>query len=493
MTALVLVGCTGDDDPTPDPAEPTTTSATSTDEGDGSTTQPSVEAVTVTREVLGAEVEVTVHPVEVRDDTALLRTEYRVVSGELSENFGFVLKGGGVDNTAGAGGLRLVDAEERVVYPVALDDRGRAVATYGPMKLSNDEPLEAESVHAAPEAGTVDVLVPYLGYIADVPVIDAGDGFTAIVTDLGEPAELVTYPVSSFTVSYDDVSSTQASGDEVVVTLSSGVLFAVDDAALSADAQGIVDGAAGQITAGSDGGEVRVVGHTDDVASDEYNQDLSERRAQSVADRLSAALGDGFTVVAEGRGESEPAVAGTSEEARSANRRVEIFFEGTSVVEGEKGEEVPSADVPTASGLDPVELDGTGGSAFAVSVDSVTRAGTVLAGTLRVERTEGSANPVIGLFGDAAIGRAADRKFALSELGAGPHNATVMGADSWIYPLDYTTGDRNRLLGEELLGTGPAAGEAILVTVVWPDPGTDTVTIDVPGQFRITDVPVTEG
>lgn len=37
---------------------------------------------------------------------------------------------------------------------------------------------------------------------------------------------------------------------------------------------------------------------------------------------------------------------------------------------------------------------------------------------------------------------------------------------------------------------GPAAGESILVTVVWADPGTDTVTIDVPERFRITDVPV---
>lgn len=204
--------------------------------------------------------------------------------------------------SASSGGLRLVDASERLVYPAALDARERAVATDGILKLTNDEPLEAASLHAAPSGDTVDVLVPYFGYVADVPVVSAGDEFAATAQKLGEPAEPVRHPLESFTVSYDDVSSTRTSGEEVTVTLSSGVLFDVDDAAR-------------QITAGSDGGEVRVVGHTDDVASAEYNQDLSERRAQSVADRLGAALGDRFTLVAEGRGKSEPVAAGTSDEA----------------------------------------------------------------------------------------------------------------------------------------------------------------------------------
>lgn len=488
--ALVLAGCTGDDR-APAPSGATTGSSSDAGVTTGAT-EPTADAVVVTREFLGAEVEVTVHPVEVREGAALLRTDFRVVSGELSENLGFVLKGGGVTETAGAGGLRLVDAKNRAVHPVALDVRDRAVATFGPMRLSVDEPLEAASVHAAPTGDSVGVLVPYFGYMADVPVVEAGDDFATVTSGLGEPVRWDVVPLSSFTVSYDDTSSTRSSGGDVVVTLSSGVLFAADDSTLSSDAQQVVDDAAGQITAGAEGGEVRVVGHTDDVASDEYNQDLSERRAQAVADRLSAVLGDAFTIVVEGRGESDPAVEGTSEHARAANRRVEISFEGTSVIEGKEGSDLPPAEVPTAAGLEPLEVEGVGGETMTVSVDSVTRVDAFLVGTLRVERAEGSAKPVVGLFGDAAIGRAADRSFPLSELGAGPHNVTVMGGGAWIYPMDYMTGDRSRMLGDELLSSGPAAGEAILVTVIWPDPGTEPVVIDVPGRFRITDVPVTQ-
>lgn len=414
----------GGADPDPTATRQPIASATATDGGqdpvDAVPDVPDAEPVVVTRPFLGAEVEVTAYPVEVSGDTAVLRTGYRVVSGDLSENLGFVLKGGGVRTLASAGGLRLVDADEKTVLPVALDSAGRAVASAGTLRLTTEEPLETLSVHAAPAGDTIDVLVPYFGYLADVPVIEASDDLGAVVDELGEPAELREHSLDSFSVSYDEVWSTRASGEEVTVTLSSGVLFAVDDDALSPQAAAVIDRAAEQITAGADGGEVRVVGHTDDVASEDYNQDLSERRAESV------------------------------------------------------------------------EVPGVGASTYRVSVDSVTRHGGLLVGSLLVERESGNASPMIGLFGKSAIGRAADRRFPLSELGAGSHNITVLGAESWIYPLDYAEGDRNRLMGEELLTPGPGGGESVLVTVVWSDPGTDTVTIDVPERFRITDVAVAE-
>jgi outer membrane protein OmpA-like peptidoglycan-associated protein len=69
---------------------------------------------------------------------------------------------------------------------------------------------------------------------------------------------------------------------------------------------------------------ISVNGHTDDVGSDEYNQKLSERRAQAVRDYLVKAglPADIFSV--EGHGKTLPLVRGSSEAARAKNRRVEL-------------------------------------------------------------------------------------------------------------------------------------------------------------------------
>jgi outer membrane protein OmpA-like peptidoglycan-associated protein len=69
---------------------------------------------------------------------------------------------------------------------------------------------------------------------------------------------------------------------------------------------------------------VVVSGHTDDVGTDDYNQKLSERRAQAVRDYLvSAGLPPGILTV-EGHGKSVPLVPGASDAARAKNRRVEL-------------------------------------------------------------------------------------------------------------------------------------------------------------------------
>jgi outer membrane protein OmpA-like peptidoglycan-associated protein len=70
-----------------------------------------------------------------------------------------------------------------------------------------------------------------------------------------------------------------------------------------------------------------IVGHTDNVGTDQYNQTLSERRAQAVNDYL---RNKGVLVqrlVFLGRGETMPRAANTAEEGRRLNRRVEIVIE----------------------------------------------------------------------------------------------------------------------------------------------------------------------
>ncbi|MFQ5739523.1 MAG: OmpA family protein [Acidobacteriota bacterium] len=85
---------------------------------------------------------------------------------------------------------------------------------------------------------------------------------------------------------------------------------------------------------------IYVYGHTDDIGSDEYNQDLSERRAEAVRDYLVEAGIDPNIISAKGFGKSNPIVAGTSPRARAKNRRVEIGIVNTHInYEGRAGKQ----------------------------------------------------------------------------------------------------------------------------------------------------------
>src|SRR2546423_346555 len=70
-----------------------------------------------------------------------------------------------------------------------------------------------------------------------------------------------------------------------------------------------------------------VVGHTDNVGSDKFNQDLSLRRAHSVANYFESKKVDPVRMAISGKGESQPVASNTSEGGRQLNRRVEIYVE----------------------------------------------------------------------------------------------------------------------------------------------------------------------
>jgi outer membrane protein OmpA-like peptidoglycan-associated protein len=70
-----------------------------------------------------------------------------------------------------------------------------------------------------------------------------------------------------------------------------------------------------------------IVGHTDNVGSDQYNQQLSQRRAVSVAQYFESRRVDALRLATAGKGESEPVASNASEGGRQANRRVEIYLE----------------------------------------------------------------------------------------------------------------------------------------------------------------------
>lgn len=81
---------------------------------------------------------------------------------------------------------------------------------------------------------------------------------------------------------------------------------------------------------------IHVVGHTDSVGSESYNQQLSERRAQSVADYLASNGVERGRLYATGRGELEPRATNETEAGRQLNRRVELFVKP--IVEGQESE-----------------------------------------------------------------------------------------------------------------------------------------------------------
>lgn len=74
---------------------------------------------------------------------------------------------------------------------------------------------------------------------------------------------------------------------------------------------------------------VLVVGHTDNVGSDAYNMNLSQRRAQSVVGYLGSRGVDQQRLSAVGRGFHEPRASNATPEGRAQNRRVELFIRPT--------------------------------------------------------------------------------------------------------------------------------------------------------------------
>lgn len=125
-------------------------------------------------------------------------------------------------------------------------------------------------------------------------------------------------------------------------TLSSDVLFDFNKATLKPEASQALDSLYSQIEqARPKDGVATVIGHTDRIGSDAYNQKLSEQRAQTVANYL---VGKGIPAAkinVEGRGKSSP-VTGDSCVSKSKrelivclapDRRVDVKVEGVSEVQ----------------------------------------------------------------------------------------------------------------------------------------------------------------
>jgi len=117
-------------------------------------------------------------------------------------------------------------------------------------------------------------------------------------------------------------------------------LFEFDQAALGPKNRELLSRIAGVLLV-SQGYRLYVYGHTDDVGSEQYNQQLSERRAYAVRGYLIEAGVPAEIIDAKGFGKSSPRAKGTSRDARRENRRVEIGVVDTIINYGGEAADSP--------------------------------------------------------------------------------------------------------------------------------------------------------
>jgi outer membrane protein OmpA-like peptidoglycan-associated protein len=110
----------------------------------------------------------------------------------------------------------------------------------------------------------------------------------------------------------------------------SDVLFDTGSATLKPGAREKLARVAGILAAHPDL-KIEIEGHTDSVGGDEYNQRLSERRAESVRSYLVQQKIPPTAVDAEGFGESRPVATNATTAGRQQNRRVELVVSGESI------------------------------------------------------------------------------------------------------------------------------------------------------------------
>lgn len=122
----------------------------------------------------------------------------------------------------------------------------------------------------------------------------------------------------------DDVTITNT-GDRLIVSLPQDILFDVDSSTVYPALRNDLLKVAANLQEYPDS-SVQIVGHTDNSGGAAYNQALSERRANSVADVLMDGGVDFNRIQTIGRGEDQPIASNLTEEGKAQNRRVEIVI-----------------------------------------------------------------------------------------------------------------------------------------------------------------------
>jgi len=113
--------------------------------------------------------------------------------------------------------------------------------------------------------------------------------------------------------------------ENLKITMNSEVSFAYNSSQLTPAFHNTLDKVA-DILNRYPRSSIRITGHTDNRGSAEYNQRLSEQRAESVKYYLVDRGVDARRIVTDGRGETQPRASNNTEAGRQLNRRVEMLI-----------------------------------------------------------------------------------------------------------------------------------------------------------------------
>jgi outer membrane protein OmpA-like peptidoglycan-associated protein len=122
-------------------------------------------------------------------------------------------------------------------------------------------------------------------------------------------------------------------GEGIKITFDSGILFEIDKAGLQSEAVMNLDKLAVILDKYNDT-NILIEGHTDSTGSEEYNMELSRKRAESVAVNLATKNVDPVRFTLFGYGEIQSVATNVTPDGRQANRRVEIAIMANDKLKG---------------------------------------------------------------------------------------------------------------------------------------------------------------
>lgn len=475
------------------------------DDGPSSGAGPGGEgaaAVTTALTVDGVALDVTVDPIVVDGDLALLSVTAQAAEGTTaSELDGINLRylwsdpqRYAVASASGISGVRVLDPDGGSVEMVADDGERHAVIANRDGALLDKEgrPVPGRFIAAigAPRGHAVDVLIPNAGVVTDVPVVPLGGAetlaraFTEFDADLPDVVRPQTFDLTTYATDDTETLRTTTTHGQVTIAVDADALFVGDSAQLSETADTALTRAARAVGRAGPGA-LAVIGHTDDVAGEDENLTLSQERAQTVATRLAELVDlSGVEVTVEGRGETRPAAKGTTPEARARNRRVELVYTMGPDGATPKGRGRPrKAKGVKVAGSGPLEVTDTWNddTTYSLTVASVTRRPGYLIGQIEVTLDAGEEDYGVTVLGSGNA--ASDGRFA-AELTTSVSRLTLLTGHTVTYPVQYVVragkGKDPALaypLGDVFL-MKPVPGKPRAVTVIWPDVGGDSVIVD---------------
>lgn len=244
---------------------------------------------------------------------------------------------GSIGSTGSVGATGSVDTATRSARASARATREANAAT----RAASANVRTSQAANAAIRAPALSIprvragalVVPVVRSAIVVPAIpDFEVRRTAIIEAGIAPityAEVPAYVDNQYVVLQDELRGTgvhvRKQGQQIVLDMPSDVTFAFNKYDIQPRFYSVLS-AVSRTLAHYPATYVDVNGHTDAIGSYSYNQVLSEKRADTVADFLAARQVNAVRMHVEGFGKTEPVASNATIEGRSANRRVEIIL-----------------------------------------------------------------------------------------------------------------------------------------------------------------------